>query len=89
MRVPFDHAIDREWVYGLRSFSVQPFPISQTQAGFRSSIQKGPSGKLPKWRRWLTTYPYQVVNELSRYTSRAWSYLRARLARPAASRLLA
>ena len=38
MWLPWDHAFDREWFLGLRAASVQPFPISQTDSGFKSSI---------------------------------------------------
>ncbi len=70
MRVPFDHAIDREWVYGLNAVSVSPFPIDQTGVGFRTSIQRGPARKLSTFRRLCFTYPYQTVNEVSRWLFR-------------------
>jgi glycosyl transferase family 25 len=66
MRVPFDHAIDREWVYGLKAVSVSPFPIDQCGTGFRTSIQCGATKKLSTFRRFCFTYPYQVLNEVSR-----------------------
>lgn len=79
MRVPVDHAMDREWFCGLRAMTVQPFPASQTDHDFKSSIQIGKSLKLPAWRRWLTTYPYQVFNEVTRWVFRIASYLRMKL----------
>ena len=78
MWLPFDHAVDREWHFGLRAAYVLPFPCSQTQAGFRSSIQTGKTGKTRSRMRWLTTYPYQAGNEITRWLFRGWSYLRAR-----------
>lgn len=78
MRLPFDHAIDREWVLGLRAAYVLPFPFSQTERGFRSSIQKGRTGKVSSIARWFTTYPYQAFNEISRWVCRGWSALWAR-----------
>ncbi len=78
MWLPFDHAVDREWHFGLRAAYVLPFPCSQTEAGFRSSIQTGKTGKTRSRRRWLTTYPYQAGNELTRWIFRSWSWLRAR-----------
>ena len=78
MWLPFDHAIDREWHFGLRAAYVLPFPCSQTEAGFRSSIQGGKTGKTHSLQRWLTTYPYQAGNELTRWLFRSWSWLRAR-----------
>jgi glycosyl transferase family 25 len=76
MWVPWDHAVDREWPLGLRACSVYPFPASQTEKLFRSSIQGGKASKLPAWRRWATTYPYQIVNEISRWFCRGLHYLR-------------
>jgi glycosyl transferase family 25 len=87
MRLPIDHALDREWCFGLRAACVYPFPASQTETGFRSSIQRGRSLKLPSLRRALTTYPYQMLNETSRWLFRGLHCLRvrraARLRRPA------
>lgn len=80
MWLPWDHAVDREWPLGLRACSVFPFPVSQTDRLFRSSIQGGHARKLPKWRRWATTYPYQIVTELSRWAHRGTHYLRLKLA---------
>ncbi|MEI8107183.1 MAG: glycosyltransferase family 25 protein [Verrucomicrobiota bacterium] len=76
MWLPYDHAFDREWVFGLRAASVQPFPISQTASGFKSSIQKSSRRPFPSWQRWLTTYPYQAVNEVARGIFRGLSFLR-------------
>ena len=80
MWLPIDHALDREWAFGLRAAYVLPFPVSQTETKFRSSIQVGKSLKLPSIRRYLTTYPYQIINEISRYLFRGLNYLRIRLA---------
>lgn len=77
MWLPFDHAVDREWHFGLRAAYVLPFPCSQTEAGFRSSIQTGKTGKTRSRHRWVTTYPYQAGNEITRWLFRSWSWLRA------------
>jgi len=74
MWLPWDHAMDREWFFGLRALSVAPFPISQTDEKFQSAIQENSQPRLSKLRRWLTTYPYQVFNELLRWLFRL-SYL--------------
>ncbi len=79
MRLPIDHAMDREWFCGLKSLAVLPFPASQVDSGFKSGIQVGKSLKLPAARRWVTTYPYQIINELSRYLFRGLGYLRAKI----------
>ncbi len=81
MWLPWDHAIDREWPFGLRACSVFPFPASQTDQLFRSSIQGGQARKLSPLRRWATTYPYQIRTELSRWIRRGLHYLRLKSAR--------
>lgn len=83
MCLPIDHALDREWFYGLRAACIQPFPASQTEHAFKSSIQQGESRKLASWRRYLTTYPYQIWNETTRWLFRSVSCLRLKLASPA------
>lgn len=81
MRLPFDHAIDREWRYGLKAAYVLPWPVSQTDLGHRSSIQKGGKRKLLKAHRWAATYPYQVFNETSRWLMRSLHFLGWKLAK--------
>ena len=75
MCLPWDHAFDREWVCGLKAAYVLPFPASQTERGFRSSIQCGGARKLLRLQRWLGTYPYQAMNEVTRWIARGWHYL--------------
>ncbi len=82
MWLPYDHAFDREWWFGLRAACVQPFPISQTDSGFRSSIQGHSGPPLPAWRRWFTTLPYQAFNEVTRWLFRGASFLAWQFARP-------
>ncbi len=79
MRLPIDHAVDREWFQGLRAMYVLPFPASQNEAGFRSSIHIGKTQKLSALRRYIATYPYQAFNEVTRCLFRTVSYLRMRL----------
>lgn len=73
--LPYDHALDREWVYGLKAVSVAPFPISQTEEVFSSAIQGHAQQRLSARQRWSTTYPYQVQNELSRFFQRLFQIL--------------
>jgi glycosyl transferase family 25 len=75
MWLPIDHALDREWFHGLRAASVFPFPASQLESGFRSSIHRGESLKLTVLGRWMGTYPFQAFNEVARFFARTWSYL--------------
>ena len=79
MRLPFDHAIDREWFLGLRAAYISPFPASQTESDFLSSVQPGIYPKLSHARRYLTTYPYQAFNEGTRWAFRTSHYVRCKL----------
>ena len=79
MRLPFDHAFDREWVMGLRAACISPFPASQTESPFLSSVQPGTYPKLSWKHRCLTTYSYQASNEIGRWLFRGGSYLRFKL----------
>jgi len=80
MWLPIDHAMDREWFFGICAAYVLPFPASQTQSGFRSSIHTGKAQKLSVLRRCLATYPYQVFNEVSRWLFRTSCYLKTKIA---------
>ena len=82
MWLPYDHAFDREWVFGLRATSISPFPISQTEEVFASGIQGNSERKLPSKERWRSTYPYQIVNEISRWLSRGFLWLSLKLRFP-------
>ncbi len=79
MRLPYDHAIDREWFLGLRAAYILPFPVSQIESDFDSQVQPGTWPKLSRTRRFLTTYPYQAANEMSRWLFRATYSLRLKL----------
>jgi glycosyl transferase family 25 len=79
MRLPFDHAFDREWFFGLRAATILPSPCSQIESDFLSSVQPGTYPKLPESRRLVTTYPYQAFNETTRWLFRSAQYLRARV----------
>ena len=80
MRLPYDHAIDREWFWGLRAAYVLPFPVSQIESDFDSPVQPGTWPKLSRTRRCFTTYPYQAFNEVSRWLFRASYSLRLKVA---------
>lgn len=76
MWLPWDHAFDREWFFGLKALTIKPFPISQTEEKFESSIQGNAQPKLAPWKRWLTTYPYQATNEVARWLYRGRAAIR-------------
>ena len=71
MKLPFDHALDREWCHHLTAASIIPYPVNQIQKRFGSSIQTYAQPKLSAFRRWLTTYPYQACNEIMRWLCRS------------------
>ena len=79
MKLPFDHALDREWCHHLTAASVIPYPINQIQKRFGSSIQTYAQPKLSAFRRWLTTYPYQASNEIMRWLCRSTLFLAVKL----------
>jgi len=81
MRLPYDHAFDREWFFGLRAAYISPFPASQIESTFLSSVQPGIYMKLSLTRRFLATYPYQAWNEITRWFFRSAAYLRFKLLR--------
>lgn len=78
MRLPIDHAIDREWVLGLRAAIVQPLPVGQFDHAFASQTA-AKSLKLPAIRRYWTVFPYRALNETARVGFRLlrWARLRA------------
>ena len=79
MYLPIDHAIDREWAYGLRAAAVIPLPVSQSRQAFASQIvtTSAASYKVPSWTRYLTVFPWRFVNETSRATWRFFQLVRA------------
>ena len=79
MRMPYDHAFDREWFFGLRAAYISPFPASQIESPFLSSVQPGIYLRLSRTRRTLATYPYQACNEITRWLFRGAAYLRFKL----------
>lgn len=68
MYLPIDHALDREWAYGLRAAAIVPLPISQEEHGFGSQIHA--NLKLPWMRRYLTVFPWRAWNESARLVQR-------------------
>ena len=88
MRVPLDHALDREWFYRLRASSVFPFPVSQRNHSLASQIMASRAYKLPAWQRYWTVFPYRAYNEIGRGLTRTARaiYLCARPSRTAVAR---
>jgi glycosyl transferase, family 25 len=78
MCLPIDHALDREWVYGLRASAVMPLPISQVDHGFGSQIAGRVNHKLPWYQRYWTVFPYRFQNEFNRLVQRRKQLVSAR-----------
>ncbi len=81
MQVPFDHALDREWNYGLRASAILPLPIDQVDHQLPSTIVAPASNdKLPWLSRYWTVFPYRVHNEIHRafYRTMQWRQARSR-----------
>jgi glycosyl transferase, family 25 len=70
MSLPLDHALDREWAYGLKSASIFPLPVDQVDHAFGSQIRETVGEKLPIWRRYWTVFPFRALNEVNRVVSR-------------------
>jgi glycosyl transferase, family 25 len=69
MTIPIDHALDREWAYGLRQAAIIPLPVSQNDARLGSDIathSENQKYKLPFYRRCWTVPSWRVCNETSR-----------------------
>ncbi|WP_372808411.1 glycosyltransferase family 25 protein [Pontiella sp.] len=76
MRLPYDHAFDREWTFGITALSLRPAPIHQRK-DFGSQIvgqTSYKSFKLPL--RYFTVLPYRAFNELSRFVCRSLTLLK-------------
>jgi len=80
MTVPIDHAIDREWVYGLRGASINPLPVDQESLAFASQLRAEDNEKLPALQRYWTVFPYRARNEITRVFARTLQLRNARAA---------
>jgi glycosyl transferase, family 25 len=80
MSLPIDHALDREWAYGLRSASIFPLPVDQVEHEFQSQTIPSDREKLPAWQRYWTVFPYRAGNDISRYFERGKQFREARAA---------
>jgi glycosyl transferase family 25 len=81
MYLPFDHAFDREWFFGLRALFVHPFPVGQQDGHFTSQINLPEKREFSPWIRYWTVFPFRTYTELSRVTLRATQYLRLSLSK--------
>jgi len=65
MQLPFDHAYDRGWVYGLKVSRVFPEVCVHDDQVESTIGNPGPSRKFAWWRRW-GTYRHRLRTELAR-----------------------
>lgn len=79
MQLPIDHALDREWAYGLRAASVYPLPVDQEEHAFVSQIKPMLKEKLPALQRYWTVLPFRYTNEASRLVMRSQHWICSRL----------
>ena len=75
MWLPIDHAIDKEWAYGLRASVVMPLPYSQLDNYFESQTL---GKKIPWYQRYWTVTPYRIKNELQRAVHRHFTFQHAK-----------
>lgn len=64
MRLPFDHAVERAWLYGLRFRSINPVPCD-ADTGMESEIGYSHQLKFPVYRR-LPCFLFRIRTELMR-----------------------
>jgi hypothetical protein len=75
MWLPYDHALDRDWAYGVRAMCLDPMPVSQHSA-FGSQIDADRPFKLPAlWRYW-TVLRYRSWTETLRVLHRTREIVR-------------
>jgi hypothetical protein len=65
MQLPYDHAYDRGWVYGLKVRRVFPEVCVHDDQVESTIGNPGPSRKFVWWRRW-GTYGHRLRTELAR-----------------------
>lgn len=74
MGLPYDHAFDRGWVYGLKVRRVFPQVCVHDDQVASTIGTPGPSRKFHWTRRW-PTYGYRLRTELSRLAYGLWHWL--------------
>ena len=73
MKLPFDHAFDREWLWPLSVYSLFPYPIDQT-SHHPTQIKASKSYKLPFYRR-LRCYYFRMTNSFIRFFYRCSKFI--------------
>jgi len=83
MKLPYDHAYDKEWLWGLKALKISPLPVLQNtdEVGIPSQISTE-GFKYPAWLRYWTVFPYRAYCVTCRVVYRTLRYLRLRIFRP-------
>lgn len=77
MQLPYDHAYDRGWVYGLKVRRVFPEVCVHDDQVESTIGTPGPSRKFAWWRRW-STYGHRLRTEFNRFAYGVMQALRHR-----------
>ena len=59
MRIPYDHALDQNWLMRLTIAMIKPYPIVLNETSGDSMIAQHKSYKLPFFQRYVTVLPYR------------------------------
>ncbi len=78
MFLPYDHALDREWQWGLKSLCIHPLPIDQGNHEFATQIVTR-SSKTAWYRRYWTVAPFRIKTQLMRFICRSTDLFRHRI----------
>ncbi len=78
MFLPYDHALDREWQWGLKSLCVNPLPIDQESHDFATQIQTRNS-KAPWFKRYWTVAPFRAKTQWMRFIRRGSTLIQHRI----------
>jgi glycosyl transferase family 25 len=77
MFLPYDHALDREWFYGMNSAFITPSPINQ-HTDTDTQIKATSNYKLPFLKRYISVFPFRAYNEITRFFCRISSLIKLR-----------
>jgi glycosyl transferase family 25 len=81
MRLPIDHAMDRDWVLNLRSLCIKPSPVhlkEELHLG-NSYIQAKSEFKFPFYKRYWIMAPYRILNELTRLVYKLFIFIKIKI----------
>ena len=77
MWLPYDHAFDREWAFGVKTMSINPMPILQNITP-ESQINATSDYKLPRFKR-ISVFFFRFYNEISRVIFRTLQVIKLKI----------